>query len=129
MITIQKEDVDILRLIQDAKSKHTGAMSLFIGTVRDDGIEALDFECHLDIAEENLHEIADQAKESFHLVTVDIIHRIGTLSLTDTILVILVTAGHRKEAIEGCSWILERIKETVPIWKKDILKDGHHWHD
>jgi len=129
MIKIQEEDVDILRLIHDAKSKNIGAMSLFIGTVRDDGIKALDFECHLDVAQEYLHDIANQARESFHLGTVDIIHRIGTLSLTDTILVILVTADHRKEAIEGCSWILERIKESVPIWKKDILEDGHRWHD
>jgi len=129
MITIQEEDIDIVRLIQDAKSKDIGAMSLFIGTVRDDDIAALEFECHLDVAQEYLRDIANQAKKSFNLSTVDIIHRIGTLSLTDTIIVILVTAGHRKEAIEGCSWILERIKESVPIWKKDLLEDGHRWHD
>lgn len=129
MIAIQEEDIDIVHLVNDAKSKDNGAISIFIGTVRDDDIEALSFECHIDVARENLHDIAKQATELFHLSTIDIIHRIGTLSITDTILVILVSAGHRQEAIEGCAWILERIKESVPIWKKDLLKDGQRWHD
>ena len=129
MIAIQEEDIDILHLINEAKSKDIGAISIFIGTVRDDGIEALSFECDLDMAREYLHDIAKQAATDFHLSTIDIIHRIGTLSITDTILVILVSGGHRQETIAGCAWILERIKESVPIWKKDLLKDGHRWHD
>ena len=129
MIAIQEEDVNIEALIHSAKEKNTGAMSLFIGTVRDDDIEALSFECHVEVALEYLHNIAEQAETLFHLSTIDIIHRIGTLAITDNILVILVSAGHRHEAIEGCAWILERIKENVPIWKKDLLHDGHRWHD
>jgi molybdopterin synthase catalytic subunit len=129
MIAIQEEDINIEALIDSAKSKNTGAISLFIGTVRDDGIEALSFECHLEVALEHLNSIAQKAETLFHLSTVDIIHRIGTLAITDTILVILVSAGHRQEAIEGCAWILERIKENVPIWKKDLLHGGHRWHD
>jgi molybdopterin synthase catalytic subunit len=129
MIAIQEEDIDIVHLINGAKSKHNGAISIFIGTVRDDDIEALSFECHIEVALENLHDIAKQATELFHLTTIDIIHRIGTLSITDTILVILVSAGHRQEAIEGCAWILERIKESVKKKKKDILKDRQRWHD
>jgi molybdopterin synthase catalytic subunit len=129
MITIQEEDIDIVSLINGAKSKNNGAISIFIGTVRDDDIEALSFECHSEVALKSLHDIAKQATELFHLSTIDIIHRIGTLSITDTILIILVSAGHRQEAIEGCAWILERIKEFVPIWKKDILENGQRWHD
>jgi molybdopterin synthase catalytic subunit len=129
MIAIQEEDIDIASLINSAKSKTNGATSIFIGTVRDDDIEALFFECHVEVALESLHDIAKQATELFHLSTIDIIHRIGTLSITETILVILVSAGHRQEAIEGCAWILERIKESVPIWKKDLLEDGQRWHD
>ena len=129
MIAIQEEDIDIANLIKNVKSKDNGAISIFIGTVRDDDIAALFFECHTEVALESLHGIAEQATELFHLSTIDIIHRIGTLAITDTILVILVSAGHRKEAIEGCAWILERIKESVPIWKKDILENGQRWHD
>jgi len=129
VIAITKDDIDIAKLISDAKRPQTGGIVVFVGTVRDDGIEAIDFESFDEAALSDLYNIADEAEKKFSLTSVDIIHRNGLLKVEETILVIVAGAGHRAEAFEGCRYILEEIKRYVPIWKKDIIKDGgEHWH-
>ncbi len=119
MIAIQTEDVDIGKLVSDARRRNTGAIVVFDGVVRDDDIT--------DIAVTELENIARKATEKYQLLHVDIIHRIGRLSVGENILVIVVSAGHRKEAYEGSRYIIEAIKEGVPIWKKELTKDGGRW--
>lgn len=129
VIAITKDDIDIAKLISDAKRPQTGGIVVFVGTVRDDGIEAIDFESFDEAALSDLYNIADEAEKKFSLTSVDIIHRNGLLKVEETILVIVAGAGHRAEAFDGCRYILEEIKRYVPIWKKDIIKDGgEHWH-
>lgn len=128
MIAITREPIDPYTFIESAKKPETGGIVTFIGTVRDDGIEALDMEVCEDVALADLKKIAAQASSEYHLHTVDIVHRVGRMTLTETILVIVVGAGHRQEAFAACSWILEEIKAYVPIWKKDICKDAETWH-
>lgn len=129
VIAITKDDIDIAKLISDAKRPQTGGLVVFVGTVRDDGIEAIDFESFDEAALSDLYNIADEAEKKFSLTSVDIIHRNGLLKVEETILVIVAGAGHRAEAFDGCRYILEEIKRYVPIWKKDIIKDGgEHWH-
>ncbi|MBT8508764.1 molybdopterin biosynthesis protein MoeE [Methanomicrobiaceae archaeon CYW5] len=128
MIAIQEEDIDIAALIAASRRDSMGAQVVFVGTVRDDGIEAIEFEAHAEMATKDLEEIAAGATETFGLHSVDIIHRTGLLPVGETIVVIVVGAGHRAEGFEGCRWILERIKEFVPIWKKDIAGETARWH-
>ncbi|HOJ96417.1 MAG TPA: molybdenum cofactor biosynthesis protein MoaE [Methanospirillum sp.] len=128
MIAITRDPIDPARFIEAAKIPETGGIVTFIGTVRDDGIEALDLEVCEEVAVSDLHRIALQATREYHLNTVDIVHRVGRMQLTDTILVIVVGASHRQEAFSACSWILEQIKEYVPIWKKDIANGQEKWH-
>lgn len=129
VIAITKDHIDIAKLISDAKRPQTGGLVVFVGTVRDDGIEAIDFESFDEAALSDLYNIADEAEKKFSLTSVDIIHRNGLLKVEETILVIVAGAGHRAEAFDGCRYILEEIKRYVPIWKKDIIKDGgEHWH-
>ena len=127
MISIQAEDVDIGALIAGAKRPGTGAIVVFDGIVRDDDIREMELEAYRDVAEKELAEIAGQAMEKFGLISVDIVHRVGRLRVGDNILVIVVGAGHRKEAYEGSRYIIERIKAGVPIWKKEIRRDGSSW--
>ncbi|HJK47974.1 MAG TPA: molybdenum cofactor biosynthesis protein MoaE, partial [Methanocorpusculum sp.] len=75
------------------------------------------------VAEKDLADIAAEAKELFHLNSVDIVHRYGRLVLGETIVVIIVGASHRPEAYDGSRYIIERLKERVPIWKQEI-SDG-----
>jgi len=127
MISIQAEDVDIGTLVDRAKQRGTGAIVLFDGIVRDDGIREMELEAYQDVALKELERIAEDARKKFGLLSVDIIHRIGRLKVGDNILVIIVGAGHRKEAYEGSRYIIEMIKAGVPIWKKELRKDGGRW--
>jgi|SRR5665647_167936 len=127
MIAIQTEDVDIGFLITAAKKRGTGALVVFDGVVRDDDILEMELEAYQDIATQELDTIARDATRQFNLLHVDIIHRIGRLAVGENILIIVVAAGHRPQAYEGSRYILEEIKKGVPIWKKELTKDGGRW--
>lgn len=130
MISIQKDDIDIGALIQQSRNTATGAQVVFVGTVRDDGIEAIEFEADREMAIMDLKKIATEATDKFGLLSVDIIHRDGLLQTGETILVIIAGAAHREEGFAGCRYIIEEIKRYVPIWKKDITHTGDsNWHD
>jgi molybdopterin synthase catalytic subunit len=128
MIAITREPIDSSEYIESAKKPETGGIVTFIGTVRDDGIDALDLEVCEEVALADLNTIAAKATEEYHLNSIDIVHRVGRMNITDTILVIVTGASHRQEAFAACSWILEEIKAYVPIWKKDICSEGESWH-
>jgi len=127
MIGIQHEDIDIARLIKEAKKPGTGAVVVFDGVVRDDDIREMELEAYAEVAVPELEKIASEAKEQFQLIHVDIIHRIGKLAIGENILIIIVSAGHRKEAYAGSRFIIEEIKKGVPIWKKELTKEGGRW--
>jgi molybdopterin synthase catalytic subunit len=127
MIRIQTEDVDIGALITAAKKPGTGAVVVFDGIVRDDDITEMELEAYEDVAIAEMEKIARNATEQFRLLHVDIIHRIGRLAVGENILVIVVSAGHRPEAYAGSRSIIEEIKKSVPIWKKELTKDGGRW--
>jgi molybdopterin synthase catalytic subunit len=127
MIAIQQEDVDIGKLIAEAKRGGTGAIVVFDGVVRDDNIQEMELEAYREVAVPELEKIALEAAARFRLLHVDIIHRIGRLSVGENILIIIVSAGHRQEAYEGSRYIIEAIKAGVPIWKKELTRDGGRW--
>ena len=127
MIAIQTDDVDIGTLITEAKKQGTGAVVVFDGIVRDDDITEMELEAYEDIAKQELEKIAHEAKEQFSLLHVDIIHRIGRLGIGENILIIVVAAGHREEAYAGSRHIIEAVKAGVPVWKKELTKDGGRW--
>jgi len=127
MIAIQTGDVDIGALIAAAKKQGTGAVVVFDGVVRDDEITEMELEAYEDIALQELKKIARDATDQFRLLHVDIIHRIGRLLVGANILIIVVSAGHRTEAYAGSRYIIEEIKKGVPIWKKELTKEGGRW--
>jgi molybdopterin synthase catalytic subunit len=127
MIAIQSDDVDIGALIAAAKKQGSGAIVVFDGVVRDDEITEMELEAYEDIAIQELEKIARDAADMFKLLHVDIIHRIGRLSVGENILIIVVSAGHRPEAYAGSRYIIEEIKKGVPIWKKELTKEGGRW--
>lgn len=122
MVTaMQKEDIDITALIKNSRRNDDGAQIVFIGTVRDDGnMDSLEIEAFTPVAEKDLAEISAEAVSKYNLNYADIIHRYGRLALGEVIVVILVGAGHRQEAYEGSRFIIEKIKEKVPIWKQEV---------
>lgn len=127
MIAITPDTINIAEMIAAAIRPEAGGMVIFLGTVRDDGIEFLDCESFDEVALADLNSLAAEAQERFSLCSVDIVHRIGKLAITEPIVLIIVTAPHRDEAYEGSRYILDKIKEYVPIWKREIGSFGERW--
>ena len=126
-VRITKDDVDIAKLIEESKKESMGAIVVFDGIVRNDGIDKIELSAYIEGATKEIEDIASDAQKKFNLLSVEVIHRIGVLDVGDNILVIVIGAGHRKEAFGGCEYILEEIKTRAPIWKKEHLKDGSRW--
>jgi molybdopterin synthase catalytic subunit len=120
MIRLTTDDVDVEQVIRRVMDGSVGAVVTFLGVVRDDELEELELETWEEAALPEMQKIEAEAREHWPLHAVEVIHRHGRLKIGDRILLIVVSAGHRKEAFLGCEFILERIKQTVPIWKKEI---------
>ncbi|HOI12449.1 MAG TPA: molybdenum cofactor biosynthesis protein MoaE [Methanoculleus sp.] len=128
MIGVTRDDFDVNAVIGRVRRPDMGALVTFLGTVRDDGgVEVMELEAYEEVAERELAAIRDEAFAKYPITAVEVIHRVGRLRVGENILLIVVGAGHRKEAFDACEYILERIKESVPIWKKEIGKDGERW--
>ncbi len=105
-----------------------GARSVFEGTVRDtnDGhdVTKLEYECYESLAIKEGNKILGEAIEKFGLIDAFCIHRIGTLEIGETAVIVVATSGHRDEAFKGCRYIIDEVKCRVPIWKKEHYQDG-----
>ncbi len=126
-VRITKDDVDIAKLIEESKKESMGAIVVFDGIVRNDGIDKIELSAYIEGATKEIEDIVADAEKKFNLLSVEVIHRIGVLDVGDNILIIVIGAGHRKETFGGCEYILEEIKTRAPIWKKEHLKDGSRW--
>ncbi|MDD1753987.1 MAG: molybdenum cofactor biosynthesis protein MoaE [Methanotrichaceae archaeon] len=127
MIEIAENDFSIDEIVNKAKQEEVGAIVIFLGIVRNDGITSMELESYREAALLELGRIRDEAVNKFGLKTADIFHRVGRLSVGDNIGLIVCSAAHRNEAFDGCRFILEELKARVPIWKKEILEDGTRW--
>ncbi|WP_292520533.1 molybdenum cofactor biosynthesis protein MoaE [Methanoculleus sp.] len=128
MISVTRDDFDVNAVIDRVRKPDMGALVTFLGVVRDDGgIEEMELEAYEEVAKKEFTTIRDEAFAKYPIAAVEIIHRIGRLRVGENILLIVVGAGHRKEAFDACEYILERIKQSVPIWKKEIGKEGERW--
>ena len=124
MIKITEEDFTIDEIIGKAKHPDSGAIVTFLGIVRDDEIVGMEIEAYTEPALQELGRIRDEALEQFDLTSLDIIHRTGTLSVSDNILLIVCGAPHRKDAFAACEYVMDELKERVPVWKKELSEDG-----
>ena len=128
MISVTQDDFDVNEVIGRVRRPDMGALVTFLGVVRGDGgIDVMELEAYEEVAVRELEAIRDEAFANYPITAVEIIHRTGRLRVGENILLIVVGAGHRKEAFDACEYILERIKQSVPIWKKEIGEDGERW--
>lgn len=108
-----------------------GAIVQFIGTVRnqtrDKAVVRLEFEAYQPMAIGEMQKIATEALSRFPILHVSIHHRCGSLSIGDVPVVIAVSAAHRSAAFEACQFCIDTLKQSVPIWKKEIFEDGATW--
>jgi molybdopterin synthase catalytic subunit len=128
VILVSTEDIDIAEVTQSVRDYRAGAVTLFLGTVReftgDVQTESLEYEAYPEMAVSSMQELADAAKARWNLVSISIVHRIGHLQLGDVAVAVAVSAPHRAEAFEAGRWLIDTLKEQVPIWKKEHYADG-----
>jgi len=131
MIEITDQPIDVQKVI-DAASRHAaGAINTFIGTVRDQTsgkkVMRLEYEAYEPMAISEAKKIIELANQQWTLLGFAISHRVGTLIPGEIAVVIAISTPHRKASFEACQFIIDRLKETVPIWKREFFEDGDQW--
>ena len=126
------EPLDAQELAGLVRTDADGAVTLFYGVVRNNSegreVERLEYEAHESMAARQLQEVGEETKRRFPQVTqVGAWHRIGTLELGEASLLVAVSSPHRAESFEACHWCVDRIKEVVPVWKKEHWAGGSAW--
>lgn len=108
-----------------------GGTVIFVGTVRNQTkgkkVIRLEFESYIPMAEKEMMKIAKQVEEKWDALHIVIHHRVGVLQVGEIPVIIAVSTPHRQAAFEACSFAIDTLKETVPIWKKEIFEDGEVW--
>lgn len=131
MIKLTDQPIDINAAIKAAEADGAGAVNVFIGTVRNKTQEkqvlSLDFEAYDPMAEKEIQKIVDQAKAKWPVIKAVVVHRKGHLEIGEAAVVIAVSTPHRKASFEACEYIIDTLKQTVPIWKKEIFEGGEEW--
>ena len=128
MIDITDDLIDFTELTNSVRSHRAGAVVLFLGTVREltgtAQTDSLDYQAHETMAVKSLRKLEDQARDKWSLQGVAIVHRVGHLDPGEISVAVAVSSPHRQEAFEAGSWIMDTLKQTVPIWKKENRPDG-----
>lgn len=125
------EPIDTEKIVAAAKRGEDGAVVVFDGIVRNHtrGRQTmhLDYEAYVEMAGKRMEELGGEARRRFGVRQVTMIHRLGRLEVGETSVLIVVLAAHRGPAFEACRWLIDTLKRTVPIWKKETFADGVVW--
>lgn len=130
-IIILDQPLDISYCIQKVMTPDAGGIDVFIGTVRnntnDNSVVRLEFEAYIPMAMNELQKISDYAMQKWNIKKIAIQHRVGILTTGNVAVVIAVSAAHRDAAFTACRYIIDTLKQTVPIWKKEVFENGEVW--
>jgi molybdopterin converting factor subunit 1 len=130
---IVREAIDTQRALRGLKRGEDGAALVFEGIVRNQtrGRKTLylDYEAYEEMALEQMESLAAEAVRQFQIRDVAILHRLGRLEIGETSVLIVVASAHRAAAFDACRWLIDTLKRTVPIWKKEYFEDGAVWAD
>ncbi len=131
MVLVQREPIDGQALIRSVQTAGDGAVALFLGTVRDHNegrkVTGLEYSAYEKMALRELERVRDQALERFEITGAAVVHRLGALELGATSVAVAVAAPHRAAAFDACRFMIDTLKRTVPIWKKETFEDGEVW--
>jgi molybdopterin synthase catalytic subunit len=128
-----RQRIDTQAVLDGLKQPEDGAAVVFEGVVRNHTRERrtryLDYEAYEDMALKQLQDLAERARSQFGVRDAVIVHRLGRLEIGETSVLIAVASAHRAAAFEACRWLIDSLKKTVPIWKKEHFEDGAVWAD
>jgi molybdopterin synthase catalytic subunit len=131
LVALREDPLDAGAIAARIRSDRDGGIVTFEGTVRARSrgkeVRALVYEAYGSMAQRQMEQLGEEAHKRWPISEVAIVHRVGTLQVGETSVVIAVSARHRAEAFDACEWLIDELKRTVPIWKKEIYTEGEAW--
>ena len=128
MVTLTTDPINVAEVVQRVQSPLAGAAVLFLGTTRevtrDRRTESLDYESYGDMAEKKMAELETEARQRWPLAGCAIVHRVGRVAAGEASVAIAVSSPHRKDAFAAGEWLIDTLKQVVPIWKRENYADG-----
>ena len=130
-VELVQDVIDSQRLIDGLKAGEDGAVAIFDGIVRNNtkGRQTLclDYSAYETMALDQMRKLADEAISRYRVRDVLMVHRLGRLDVGETSILIAVASAHRGAAFDACRWLIDTLKQQVPIWKKEVFVDGAVW--
>jgi len=131
MFDITDRSLSLEPLVSAVTRSSSGAVARFLGVVREQTrgrqVLYLEYEAYREMAIPKMREIADEIRRKWKVDEIAMVHRIGHLEIGEASVAIAVSAPHRHQALAACAYAIDRLKETVPIWKKEVWTDGEEW--
>jgi molybdopterin synthase catalytic subunit len=131
MFRITADPLDERELMRTVSNDAAGAIALFAGVVRNENlgrtVDYLVYDAYPPMAERKMAEIADEVRARWPITGIAMEHRTGRLEIGEASVLIAVSSPHRSDAIEACHYAIDRLKSTVPIWKKEVFEGGEEW--
>jgi len=128
---LSQEPIDPAAVIREVADERAGGIATFIGTTRIQSrghtVRHLEYEAYEGMAEQVMAELAEDLKRRYDLCEVAITHRVGRVDVGELSVVIAVSAPHRADALAACKEAIDRLKETAPLWKKEVYEGGEEW--
>jgi len=128
VILLTEAPIDVNAVVRAVSTEASGAIDVFIGTTRNhsDGkaVRSLSYEAYPEMAESEIHKIVQEVHYHWPAHKIAVVHRLGEVPLGEASVAVAVSCSHRKEAFEACRFIIDKLKERVPIWKKEFFEDG-----
>lgn len=131
MFEIVEEPITVEQIINAVEDPGAGAIVTFLGVVRDNNlgrkVHYLEYEAYPEMAIPAMQRIAEEICQKWDVIHVAMIHRVGRLEIGEASVGIAVSAAHRAEAFAACQYAIDQLKETVPVWKKEVWEGGEYW--
>lgn len=131
MVEISENVLNTEAIINSVIDPCCGGLNVFIGNVRNNTkgkkVLHLEFEAYEKMALKEMEKIINRAKAEFDVAKMAIVHRVGRVQIEEAAVIIAVSSPHRDAAFKACRFAIDTLKETVPIWKKEIFEDGEVW--
>ena len=128
---LSEHALELKAVVREVEDERAGAIATFIGTTRKHSrgrdVVHLDYEAYGGMAEALMERIAQDLQSKYELCAVAIHHRVGRVAIGETSVVIAVSAPHRRDALAACAEAIDTLKETVPLWKKEVYEGGMEW--
>ena len=130
-LRVTEEPLSLEAVAAEVADERAGAVATFTGTVRRQSrgreVTRLEYEAYAEMAEEVMAQLAADLRERYELCAVAIHHRVGVLGIGEASVVVAVSAPHRQDALAACKDAIDTLKETVPLWKKEVYEGGEEW--